>query len=142
MVNWMPEKILSANERQAIRRRYCREHTLARLNDWAVQDDKNPTALLYLSEHKKVKSVVDSCEGVLMQAVENAERFDKDFNKLADGTVDNILGAAIQASELGNLTIDTTGHPLFKPWSPGESNMKRKNDLELTVGDLSSGDKA
>ncbi len=135
---------LTPNPKHAIQVRYARQHALVRLESWPTEDEKDPTALLYLERRGRVAEILDSCEGPIIQAVENQERHDPHFDKLPDGSVDNILASCVQNKQIGVLQANTLGNPVFKPWGPraaDESNSKRK-DLEYTVGNLSNEGKA
>jgi hypothetical protein len=61
--------------KQNIRIKYCRGEVLSRLAKWPMVGFES--AFAYLSAKKGLlKEVVDEAQGPLLQAVENAERFD------------------------------------------------------------------
>jgi hypothetical protein len=108
--------ILSPDQKQNVRIQYVRAETLSRLSKWPTVGFES--AFAYLSEKKGlVKEIVDEAQGPLLSACENAERFDKNFDRLSPGTVDVIVGRIVGEKTIGTLTTDTQGRPLFKPWS-------------------------
>lgn len=114
----MSKEILPSNEKQAFLRAYVDQHATSRLHNWPVDkgDGSTSTALLHLSETGQLGDVLRDAEPDLLAACENASRFDPNFNKLSDGTVDIVLARCVQNKQIGVLQPDTLGKPLFRPW--------------------------
>jgi hypothetical protein len=110
---------LTPISKDQIQAAYVDEHATTRLRHWRIEkpDGSTSTALLHLVETNRLRDVLRSASPPLLQAVENATRFDSGFNRLYDGTVDTILAQVVANQRIGTLSRDTLGNPVFKPWS-------------------------
>jgi hypothetical protein len=110
----MSKEILSANEKQAFVKAYCEQHAEVRLNHWTMEN--GDSALVFLHESGQLKDVLEEASGPLVQACENASRFDQGFDRLADGTVDTIVERVVREKAIGIHSLDTVGNHRFRPW--------------------------
>jgi N-acetylmuramic acid 6-phosphate (MurNAc-6-P) etherase len=111
----MSDEILTPDMKQNVRIQYVRAETVSRLSKWPMVGFES--AFAYLGEKKGlVKEIVDGAQSPLLQAVENAERFDKNFDRLPSGAVDTIVARIVSEKNFGTLGVDSLGNPLFHPW--------------------------